>query len=98
MRASISRRAQKDLDNLWARIAIESSDRVASNFIQRFYEVFITIASSPNAGIVAASLGANIRKFPLADYLIYYKPNRGGIQIIRIVHGKRKAKTRLFTC
>ncbi len=51
---------------------------MASNFLQRFYEAFGTISSNPNAGIVAASLGANLRKFLLANYVIYYKPNRGG--------------------
>jgi toxin ParE1/3/4 len=90
-RYRISRHAREDLDAIWDYIARRSSADTATNFLWRFYETFRSIASSPAAGVVVPDLEPQgIRKFPMGNYLIYYKAGgRNSILIIRVLHGKR---------
>ncbi|MCC7382255.1 MAG: type II toxin-antitoxin system RelE/ParE family toxin [Deltaproteobacteria bacterium] len=34
-------------------------------------------------------LGPSIHSFPVGDYIIFYRPVKGGIEIARILHGAR---------
>jgi toxin ParE1/3/4 len=86
----ISSEASDDLDGLWDYIAERSSADVASGFIWKFYEAFSSIASSPRAGVNMPNLPpGDVRKFPMGNYLIYYRALQGKIVIARILHGKR---------
>jgi toxin ParE1/3/4 len=86
----ISPEASADLDGLWDYIAERSTAEVASGFIWKFYETFSSIASSPRAGVNMPGLPpGDVRKFPMGNYLIYYRALAGKIIIARILHGKR---------
>jgi toxin ParE1/3/4 len=82
--------ARADLDGIWDYIAGRSSAETATGFIWKFYEIFASIASSPAAGVAAPDLlREGARKFPMGNYLVYYKPKRGRVEILRVLHGKR---------
>jgi toxin ParE1/3/4 len=86
----ISANATADLDSIWDYIATSSSADVASGFIWKFHEVFASIASSPRAGVKMPELPpGDVRKFPMGNYLIYYRALPGKILIARVLHGKR---------
>ncbi len=36
-----------------------------------------------------------LRSFPYGDYIIFYRPSGGGVQIVRILHAARDAKRQL---
>lgn len=36
-----------------------------------------------------AALSPGLRSFPHEDYVIFYKPARGGIEVVRVLHGAR---------
>ena len=36
-----------------------------------------------------------LRSFPCSDYIIFYRPAGGGVQIARILHAARDAKRQL---
>ena len=86
----ISPEARADLESIWDYIAERTSAETATEFLWRFYETFASIASSPAAGVVGSSfLPEGTRKFPMGQYLIYYRSRRGGIRISRVLHGRR---------
>jgi toxin ParE1/3/4 len=86
----ISPAATADLDSIWDYVATRSSTDVGSGFIWKFYEVFASIASSPRAGVNMPDLPpGDVRKFPMGNYLIYYRALPGKILIARVLHGKR---------
>ncbi len=86
----VSPEARADLDSVWDYIAERISAETANEFLLRFYETFASIASSPAAGVVVPGfLPEGTRKFPMGQYLIYYRSRRGGIRISRVLHGKR---------
>ena len=89
----ISPEASADLDGIWNYIAERASVETATDFIWRFYEAFVSIASSPRAGVNMSDLPpGDVRKFPMGNYLIYYRALPGKIVIARVLHGKRIQK------
>jgi toxin ParE1/3/4 len=86
----VSADARADLDEIWDYIAGRSSAETASMFLWRFYDAFASLAQSPSAGVAVPGLGEDsARKFPMGNYLIYYRPMRGKVMIWRVLHGKR---------
>ena len=89
-RYQVSREASADLDSIWDYIAERASAEIATDFLWKFYEAFTSIASSPRAGVNIPELPpGDVRKFPMGNYLVYYRALRGKVLIIRILHGKR---------
>ena len=85
-----SQTARADLDSIWDYIAERNSAEFASEFIWKFYDTFASIGSSPPAGVsIPELLGESARRFPLGNYLIYYRSKRGKVEILRVLNGKR---------
>lgn len=81
------------MDAIWEHIAAKASAEIATNFIWRLQDTFRTIASSPRAGIDVPDLPPRgVRKFPMGNYLIYYRALPGKIAIARVLHGKGAQK------
>jgi toxin ParE1/3/4 len=94
----VSSEARTDLDGIWDYIAERAGIDTAEEFIWRFYEIFSSLASSPAAGVSVPDLASGkVRKFPMGNYLIYYRPLRGKILIPRILHGKRLHRRAFLT-
>ena len=91
----ISADARADLDEIWDYIAGGSSAEVASRFLWNLYDTFASLRQSPSAGVLMPDLGAGTRKFPMGQYLIYYRPMRGKVLIWRVLHGKRAQRRAL---
>jgi len=82
-----------DLDGIWDYIAGRASPEIATDFIQRFYETFASISASPRAGVNMPSLPpGDLRKFPMGNYMIYYRVVQSRIVIVRVLHGKRSQR------
>ena len=43
-------------------------------------------------GCVHPELRPGLRSFPHGDYLIFYRPLRDGVSIVRVLHGSRDAQ------
>jgi len=83
--------ARADLDSIWKYIARKSSAETATELLYRIRDVFPTLASSPSVGVrVSGAPQPDLRKFPMGNYLIYYRPKHGGVRIERVIHGKRQ--------
>jgi len=97
-RYAVSPDARTDLDGIWDYIAQRGSVESATDFIWKLYDTFTSIASSPKAGVAAPNLlPDDARKFPMGNYLVYYRPMRGRVLILRVLHGKRLQKKALQT-
>ena len=95
-RYRISGDAKADLDDIWNYIADRAGAETASHFIWKFDQTFASIATSPRAGVNCPDLPpGGVRKFPMGNYLIYYRMLPGKILISRVLHGKR-AQRRTF--
>jgi len=43
----------------------------------------------PGTGRSRTDLGPTLRSVAVGDYLIIYRPIEGGIEIVRVLHGRR---------
>jgi toxin ParE1/3/4 len=90
-RYRLARESRADLDGIWEYVARRSSVETATGFLERFREVFAFLGAAPLAGRLVPNLGPpGTRRFPLANYLIYYRPTRGRVLIWRVIHGSRR--------
>lgn len=84
----VAAEARVDLEEIWLFIAgddPEAADRIIEGFVKKFQ----LLASSPDLGRAREELAASLRSFPAGNYLIFYRPFRGGIDIVRVLHGAR---------
>ena len=89
-RIIVSPRAEDDLAEIWAYIAVESGDAgVADRWIDHLAERFEPLSEFPFMGRERAELGPGVRSFPVDDYVIFYRPLSDGIEVARVVHGTR---------
>ena len=84
----LSEKAKEDLLELWTYIAADSVDE-ADKFVDAVTERLATLAEKPYLGRSRNELRKDFRSLPLGNYLIFYRPVEGGIDVGRVVHGAR---------
>jgi toxin ParE1/3/4 len=89
-----AKQVKDDLEEIWLYIADDNIE-AAEELLDRFEHVFDRLRESPGIGLARPHLGPNIRSFPVGNYLIFYRPIRGGIEIIRVLSGYRDIDTLL---
>ena len=84
----LTRRARQDVLNIWRYIS-EDSPVAADRFFDLLIHHFRLLGDNPHAGRRRDELRAGYRSFPLGDYLILYRIDEPGVQIMHVVHGRR---------
>ena len=74
---------------IWLYIAVDSMP-AADRFIERIRERTAELANSPGVGRPRLELGESVRSVVLGTYVIVYRPDDRGVEIIRILHGARQ--------
>lgn len=59
----------------------------AKRFKDRIKQQCKLLADFPNMGQSCENLESGLRSFPVEDYLIFYRPINGGVEIVRVVSG-----------
>ena len=90
-RYKLSRPAKADLDEIWLDLGIRANIDIAGRITDEITDRFGLLAAMPDLGRARPEFGpAGFRSFAVDDYVIYYrKAKRGGIQVARVIHGKR---------
>ena len=91
------RRTNQAIDDIYeiAAYLTEDSLRAAERFLEAVENSFQVLARMPPMGSpyrTAARGGIGLRRWPVKgfrDYLIFYRPLEGGIEVIRVLHGAR---------
>ena len=58
-------------------------------------EKFVLLAANPKLGRALPELREGMRRWPVGQYLVLYREITGGVEIVRVVHGKRDLKRAL---
>lgn len=85
---SLTPQAVCDLEEIHDFIASENLV-AALHLIDLFEKKFQTIAHTPEMGRNRQELAPKLRSFPVGNYVIFYRPDKKGIQVIRVLHGAR---------
>lgn len=84
--------ARKDYHDIFLYIAEHDID-AARRLLREFDEKLHLLADFPGLGSKRDELRADMRSFPVGEYLIFYRElRRGGVELIRVVHGARNLK------
>ena len=85
-----TQRAKADVLTIGRFIAEQSGNRsVALGFLDRIDAKLKFLARNPLAGEARPDLLADVRSFPVGNYVIFYRPSQNGIEVLRILHGAR---------
>jgi toxin ParE1/3/4 len=82
-------RADEDLIALWTSIAADNpnaADRVLDAIERRWQQ----LAQHPLSGMARDDIAAGVRHLVVGQYLTLYRVSDEGIEIIRVLHGRRK--------
>lgn len=80
--------AETDLADIWLHIA-EDSLEAADREFARFEAVFHLLSTQPEMGVRCRNWQPPVRRFPVGNYLIFYRPTSQGIEVLRVLHGAR---------
>jgi toxin ParE1/3/4 len=47
------------------------------------------ITEQPHMGRARAELADNLRSLPTGHYVIFYRPVKAGVEVMRVLHGSR---------
>lgn len=84
----ISDTAKDDLRNIWEYVA-QYNPESANKLIKDITKKFSLLRDYPLMGKTQDALLINLRSFAFKDYLIFYQPIDGGVEILRVLHGSR---------
>ena len=88
-RVRLSAGAKEDLVYIWEYIARDNA-HAADTMLARIMRTVRVLASLPGVGRERNELKRGLRGFPEGPFVIFYtRLPRGGIQVVRIIHGNR---------
>ena len=83
--------SREDYRAIWDYIAGHNAD--AADGVLRDLDAALQVVSDfPRAGRRREELRPRLRSFPVGSYVIFYRPVRGGIELIRVLHGARDVR------
>ncbi len=80
--------AEVDLYDVWLYIA-DDSPAMADQFLDILNAKLNLLATHPELGESHPEIGVRVRFFPVASYVIVYRPIESGIELIRVLQGAR---------
>lgn len=84
-----SNRADEDLIEIWLGIARENpsaADRVLDAIEARWQQLTL----HPHSGMARDDIAGGIRHLVVGQYLTLYRVGSDGVEIVRVLHGRRK--------
>jgi toxin ParE1/3/4 len=88
-------RAEQDLVDIWFGIA-KRNERAADRMIDTIRRRCEVLLRFPYGGEACPRLGHDMRWFPAGNYVIIYRPDNRGIQVVRVIDGRRDIEAAFF--
>lgn len=79
-------RARLDLIEIWLYIAADNSP-AADRFLGRIEEALRLLRDNPQAGRAQPELAADLRSFPVGNYVMFYRPHSDGVELVHALSG-----------
>lgn len=83
--------ARQDLKDIGRYLTQETQSRdVALKFLDAIARKCALYATEPYLGEACPDLGLDVRRFPIGNYVVFYRPLLpAGIDVLRVLHGSR---------
>jgi len=83
---TISPRAQRDLDEIWAYTLRNWGIDQAELYVRQIARHIETVSERPSTGRACPEVRAGYYKYPSGSHLLFYRMTDGGMDIVRILH------------
>jgi toxin ParE1/3/4 len=87
-RLRFSRRAERDL-NLIGDYIRQHDLAAAERWVDLIEAKCRSLAEQPGLGRLRTDLLQDLRSLVVGNYIIFYRPVEGGIEVVRVLHGRR---------
>jgi toxin ParE1/3/4 len=89
MRRKIVRspQARRDLIEIWTYIA-EDNERAADKILDRIDDLLHMLKDNPEAGRSRPELAPELRSFPVASYVLFYRPDENCVELVRVLSAR----------
>lgn len=87
-RYRVSRKAVRDLDEIWFFIA-KDSEAAACRWLDRVYSAFEILATQPLMGRARPEIAPGMRSFSVAEQVVFYQVADPGVRIVRVWDGRQ---------
>lgn len=84
----LSELAEADLTDIWVFVAQDNAE-AADRLLDQLHEKCQFLANSPKVGRQRSELDPSIRSFAVGSYVIFYREGDDGIEVARVLHGRR---------
>ena len=84
---SFTQLARQDLQNIKDHISLDKP-KTGTHYMRHLKQKLDVLAQSPTLGVQRKEY-CGLNKFPVENYLIFYRITASGIEVIRILHGSR---------
>ena len=84
----LSLEVEQDLVDIWVYIA-EDSPVNADHYVDRLYDKGALLSENPEIGTERPELMAELRCFPVDHYVLFYRQQSNGIELVRVLHASR---------
>ena len=84
-----TRAARRDLQEIGRYLAREASPDIAIAQLRRIQRTADALAAMPYSAQPRPELGPEIRSRRVGSYMLYFRPQPDGIEILRVLHGRR---------
>lgn len=88
MRYLLTATAVADIEELHRYVA-KDNPRAATRLLDRLLRSCRQLADHPNLGRRRTELGAEVRSWPVGNYVLYYRQANERIEVLRVLHGAR---------
>jgi toxin ParE1/3/4 len=83
--------SRRDFETIWDFVARDNPP-AADQLLQTFDEKLKLLSDHPKAGRARPELRPRLRSYPVGQYILFYRACRGGIELIRVLHGARNMR------
>jgi len=80
--------SHRDYGEIWDYVAKDSPE-AADALLLTLDSKIQFLSDFPHIGRDRSDVRPRLRSFPVGQYVIYYRPMRGGVEVARVVHGAR---------
>ena len=83
-----TRRGRSDLAEI-LRYIRQDSRSAGRRFHTQMIQMFQRLADHPKMGERRPEFGMDLRSLPHGNYVVFYRPRKDGISLVRVLHGAR---------
>jgi toxin ParE1/3/4 len=87
-RYTLSPRARVDIEEIWNYTESRWSRDQAEIYVRQIKTAIETVASDPSRGRPCDDVRAGYRKYLVGSHVLFYRMTPGGVDIVRVLHGR----------